>query len=265
MINLIYKKAVVWLCPIALIILWEEWLNFPRAVLEVGLCSFLILGGAVWYLTWRPVAVRELQTNWHRQEFWRFAITPGFFLLSVYLFLLIIENRAAEHFLILGANLILWLILQNLFDRFYRSNNYPASSFETISGNVNSLSLFFLVTVWYSFSTFLDLPVWQLALMLVLTVVFLTYQIMWISGLTFKASWFYLVIIVLIAVEFFWVMLFLPNTFYVKAMALTVAYYLASNLSRNHLLGLLTPKMVWRYLAVGGGVLVVVLVTAQWL
>lgn len=263
--NLLFKKITVFLAPLFLAVLWKFWADsWQKAVIEVGILSLAIVGGAIWYLTLRPVAIAQLQTSFHRREFWRFLITPGFFIFSVFLFLLVLENPSAKTLLIVGSNLLLLLILQNLFDRFYQSSRYPANSFESISGNVNSLSLFLLVAVFYSFATFLNMAVWQLAIFLLWAATFLTYQTMWISGLKLKKFWLYLILLDLIALELFWVGLFLPNTFYVKALILTVVYYISVNLSRNHLLGLLNKKMVWRYLWVGGIILGIVLLTAQW-
>jgi len=263
--NLVFKKLIVYLAPLALIVLWEAWLGFNRAVVEVGLITLVIVAGAVWYLTGRSVQVSQIQGNLHRQEFWRFLISPGFFIFSVYLFLLIIESSFWRHFIIIAANLLLILILQNLFDRFYRASDYPVHSFESISGNINSLSLFLLIVSFGALITFLDMAVWQLALLLLFSVTLLTYQTMWLAGLAIRCFWLYLIIINLIVLEIFWVWQFLPNTFYVKALTVTIVYYLAVNLSRNQLLGLLNKKMLQRYLTVGAAVLILVLLTAQWL
>ncbi|MCX6741197.1 MAG: hypothetical protein NTY61_02250, partial [Candidatus Parcubacteria bacterium] len=103
------------------------------------------------------------------------------------------------------------------------------------------------------------------ALAILAVVTLLTYQTMWISGIVLNKSWLYLVVTDLLIVELFWASVFLPNTYYVKALLIVVAYYLLVNLSRNHLLGLLTKTMVWRYLVIGGIILGVVLGTAQWL
>jgi hypothetical protein len=163
------------------------------------------------------------------------------------------------------SNFLLLLILQNLFDRFYHSSHYPANSFESMSGNINSISLFLLITVGYSFYTFLNLPIWVLALLFLFSSTLLAYQTMWISGIELKRSWLYILIIDLLAVELFWTLLFLPHTFYLKGLVITVVYYIIINLSRNYLINLLNKKMVWRYLLVGGIILLLSLVTAQWL
>ncbi len=263
--NLLLKKITVFASPILLFFLWELWLNWERAAIEIGIATLIIIVVTIWYLTLRPLAISQLRNDLHHQESWRFFITPGFLVLGLFLFLLIIESRLAQHLIILGGNALLLLLLQNLFDRFYRGNNYPAQSFESISGNINSLSLFLLVAVFYSFSTFLNLPIWFLAFALLITATLLTYQMMWIAGLNLKKSWLYVLVIDVIVVEIFWALLFLPNTFYVKALVLTVVYYLSVNLSRNYLIDILNQKMIWRYLIIGGVVLGVVLATAQWL
>lgn len=263
--NPLLKKITVWLAPTVLLVLWETWLRFPRAIIEVGILSFLLIAFVIWYLTWRPVAVSELQKKLHHQEFWRFLLTPGIFVLSVWLFLVILGDRLWQQVMVVASCLLLFLILQNLFTRFWAATRYPAQSFESISGNINSVSVFLLATVGYSFSTFLDLPLLVLAIFLLAGTTLLVYQTMWVAGVEIKRSWLYILIVDLIVVELFWVLLFLPNTFYVKGVAITVAYYLAVNLSRNYLINLINAKMVWRYLIVGGIMLVLVLGTAQWL
>ncbi|MBI5621948.1 hypothetical protein HY933_03745 [Candidatus Falkowbacteria bacterium] len=262
--NILLKKITVFLTPAALFVCWELWLRLERSAVEVGLVSALLIVGALWYLTLRPLAVSQLQRSLHRAEFWRFLITPGLFVVAVYFFLLLLERPASRQFIIIGSVILLTIILQNLFDRFYRGARYPANSFESISGNVNSLSLFLLVAVAYGLLTFLDLPVWLLVGPLLVVATLLSYQTMWISGLELKQSWLYVLILDVIVVEMFWALLFLPNTFYVKALSLTAVYYVVINLSRNSLIDILNRTMIVRYVLTGGVVLGLILLTAQW-
>jgi len=263
--NPLLKKITVFLVPLLVFLLWEWWLAWPRALIEIGFLVFVLVALEIWYLTLRPVAVTQLQVALHRKEFWRFFLMPGFFILAINLFLLIVDNSFWQQVIIVATALLLLMILQNLFDRFHQASRYPANSFESLSGIINSISLFLLVTILYSFSTFLDLSIWFLALLFLGTTTLLTYQTMWIAGIEIKRSWFYILIIDLVLVELFWVMFFLPNTFYVKALIVTILYYLAVNLSRNYLINLLNRKMIWRYLIIGGIILLLVLLTAQWL
>jgi len=262
--KILLKKATVFLGPLTLVVLWEIWLTWERAVIEIGLLTLAVVVGTVWYLTLRPLAISQLKVSFHQQEFWRFLITPGVFILAVYLFILITENHFWQQLLIIAANLLFLLVLQNLFDRFHQSSRYSSRSFESISGNINSISLFLLSVIFYSFITFLNMAAWQLALLLLVGTTFLTYQIMWLAGLAIQKSWLYVLVIDLIVVELFWVLLFLPNTFYIKALVITIIYYVGVNLSRNYLIDLLNSKMIWRYLTVGGIILLIALGTAQW-
>ncbi|MFA5358302.1 MAG: hypothetical protein WC310_00590 [Patescibacteria group bacterium] len=263
--NLLLKKMSVFLAPLILIMVWEVWLLYSRAAVEIGILTCLIVFFSVWYLTNRFVAVSELQKSLHYKEFWRFLITPGVFILAVYFFIMILESGFWQQFMVFFANIIFLLILQNLFDRFYLPAGYPARSFESISGNVNIISLFLFLTVAYSFIAFLNFSVWLSATFFLFLAIMLIYQTMWISGITVKQSWLYLIVIGLLLLETFWSLVFLPNTYYVKALVISLVYYALINLARNQLIGLLNRKMVLRYLLISVIVLGLIWGTAQWL
>ncbi len=259
------KRITVIAAPIALGIAWWVWLNAQHAAIEVLVATVVIVAAAVWYVTLRNVAVSDVQQQLHRQEFWRFLITPLVFSLSIVSFLLILEAPTLSRVVVIGGVVAMWFLLQNMFDRFYRAALYPPQSFEVLSLNINSVSLFLLLTTAYSFITFLRVPAGLIAIIFLLVIGLLTYQTMWISGVTLRKGWLYIVIISLLHLELFWVLVFLPNTYYLKALLILVSYYVMINIARNHLIGVLTNTMVWRYVVIAAMVVAFALGTAQWL
>ncbi len=262
---IIGKKILVYALPLLTAGLWEIWLLYPKSVLETGLLSLVLLLFGLWQLTSRPIAVAQIQKQLHAKEFWRFAISPIINVGAWFFYLLILENFFVGQLVIVIMAVTLGLLCKNIFDRFYHSANYPLGSFETISGNVNMISLFLISVVSYSFIALLQADVWKAALIFLLVVTLLIYQSFWISALSFRQSWLFVVILDLLLVESFWVVHFLPNTFYVKAVLIVSLFYLLVNLARNYLLSLLTKPMIIRYLTIGGAIMVVVLLSAQWL
>jgi len=259
------KRLTVFLAPALLVVIWEIWLGQPLAIVEAFCLTILVIALAIWYLTLRPLAVSQLQSSFHRREFWRFSLSPLFFVVAIFGFLVILESTWWQQVLVWLSAVVILATLQNLFDRFYRGASYSARSFEIISNNINTLSIFVLTTVLYSLIVFLNWAVYVVAILLLACCILLFYQSMWIAGLKLGQSWLFILIDSLVMIELFWVLNFLPNTFYIKALVLTVVYYSVINLSRNWLLKILQPEMIKRYLIVSLSILVLVLATAQWM
>lgn len=259
------KKMLIYVLPLIIAGLWEVWLLYPQAAVEIGLSSLVVILFGLWQLTSRPIAVAQIQKQLHLKEFWRFAISPLVNVAAWFFYLLILENFFVSQLVIFIMAVTLGLLCKNIFDRFYHSANYPLGSFETISGNVNLISLFLISVIAYSFVALLQTPVWKAGLIFLIVVTLLTYQSFWISALSFRRSWIFIVILDLLLIESFWVIHFLPNTFYVKAVLIVSLFYLLVNLARNYLLTLLTKPMIIRYLTIGGLVMFLALLSAQWL
>lgn len=262
--SILFKRLLVWGAPVLCFGLWETWLSWERAVWEVIIALTVVMALAVWHLSQRSVAVSRTQQHLHRREYWRFLISPLAFVWAVSAYVMILENPVWKQAVIVFAVVSGWLVLSNIADRFTRSANYPPQSFETLSANLNAVTLFLATTVAYSWVALLNTSVWGVALGLMVVVTALAYQTFWIAGISFLRSWLSLVVINLLMVEGFWVLLWLPNTYYVKALLLLIGSYLSINVCRNHLLGILTPAMVRRYAWISGAIVLVVLLTAQW-
>lgn len=264
MFSTLGKRLTVFGAPLVVVAGWFVWFAERRAVVEVGVGVVAIVAVTVWYLTWRDVAVSDIQRTLHRGEFWRFALTPVLFTLAVHAVLLIVELPRGQYAIAGGGGVFLWLIFQNLFDRFHRGATYPARSFESVAAIINALTIAGWTACLFTLATFLNEPAWLVSLLFVGVVVLLTYQLLWIAGLTLARSWLHLAITTLCLLEFFWVLLWLPNTILMKMIVLVVGFYAFTNIAKNQLLGLVTRAMVWRYALVGGSILLFALLTAQW-
>lgn len=263
--RVLITHLAVWLVPLACFGVWQWWLTVPKAAVELTLVSLTVVALMIWWLTVRSVGIERVRQQLHRREYWRFAISPFLLTLGVIGALLVTESWWwREGAMILGA-IGMGAIFQNLFNRFFRPTHYVSRSFETLSLNVNVVALFLLVTTAYSFVAFLNTPVWEAALTVVIFGTLLTYQTFWISGITLVQSWRWLIVLQLLFVEFFWVLVLLPHTYYVKGALVLVAAYIGITIARNQLLGILTNQLIRRYLAVGGIAAALILLSAQWL
>ncbi len=262
--SVIFKRLLVWGTPVLGFVAWEEWLRWERAVWEVLIILTWLEATAVWYLTKRSVGVSSTQKRLHHNEYWRFLISPLTFVWMTSGYIMILENWWWQQIIIVGATVCGWLVLANIADRFMRSASYPPQSFETLSTNLNAVTIFFAATVAYSWIALLNTSVWVMALALLVVLTALTYQTLWIAGLSLARAWLAIIVIDLLFVELFWVLLWLPNTYYVKALLLLVGTYITINVCRNQLLGILTPTMVRRYLLIATVIVGLVVLTAQW-
>lgn len=162
------------------------------------------------------------------------------------------------------VGLLVWVALEDLYRSFHHAERRPAASSINLSSNLGLISHFLFAAALLWLVVFLRFPLWLAALLLGGVAALLTYQATWLVGCTAAQGLPYVATLTLVDVELLWAVSFLPTSVYVGALLLTAAYYVAAGLARNHLLGMLTRRIVSRYLMFGLGAMALVLLTAKW-
>jgi hypothetical protein len=186
------------------------------------------------------------------------------FYLAGMAYLLVLENPLIINIFILVWSAVLWFYLEAVFHDFYETSRTHIMNLQNISLYGNILIIFFLTASLISFNIFLNWP--KLSILLILGLVYLA-----IIHFTFTKqkinrddAWLYAAIIALVLVEFLVVLLFLPASFYVVAIVLSLAYYFLSSIAILSLKKQLTNKVFWYYLVVCSVFGLAVLLTATW-
>ncbi len=191
-------------------------------------------------------------------------ISPLLLVFSSLFFLILLSSVWLRHVSVILVSFLLFLFLEDIFYYFFRVKKYQVYSLENISSYVNLVSFFFFASSMYGLVIFLKLDVWILSLGVALAVFLLAYQTMRINGLSWRSSWLYLLIIVLVCVEIFWTIGFWPTSFYINGLFLSLVFYLILNLTRYQILNKLERKIVARYLIISLVVVLITLGTARW-
>jgi len=223
------------------------------------ICLFLItiLGGATWKIIGKGLITISAR--------WFYLITPISFLTSGILFSLFLEQQWAKHFLALTISILTAVFLENIFIYIYQHEKYQKNSLENISNYLNLTSIFLFNSSLFGFLIFLNLPLWQISLISLVIFFILTVQTIWVNKIKLEAAWLHILIICLILIEIFWATSFLPTAFYVNGLIVANAFYFINNLFRLHLANAMNKKVIKRYALLCGLIIILTLITAQWI
>jgi len=233
-----------------------ELIRFHTDFWWIGFSMMIVATIALtWYLGKRKINIRWVQ----------FLIAPLFFFISSFWFFLFISSAMAYHLFAILVAMFFWIYFEQVLNYFYYPFRYHPYTLENFSYYLGLLSFFFFFSAFYSSIILLQLPLWLLGLVAATVALILTHEIFWFHKIDLKKSWLFNLIISLVVLECFVALSFLPTTFYVSALFLTIIYYLISGLSKNTLLGNLTKKMIVTHITVSSVCFLLVLLTAHWI
>lgn len=252
---LIIKRLLVFIYPLLLILGFGIIFYYPLAIYWLPLILVLILAAIVWELNGR---------TWQK-KFWHFLINPGFFVLSLFFFIIFIDQLSLKWLVAILGAIFAFLILDNLFTFFYQPGRYQPYSLENTSGYVNVITAFLFFSSLYSAIVFLSMRAYWLIPLAFLAVWLLSYQSIIIHQIGWPKGWLYVIINSLIITELFWVTSYLPTGFYVNGAIVAIAHYFIIGLSCSWLLNKLEKRTIKRYILAAIISLVIILGTARWL
>ncbi|MDD5341630.1 MAG: hypothetical protein PHC97_04335 [Patescibacteria group bacterium] len=199
------------------------------------------------------------------RQYWDFSILPLLLFINLTFTLFIISSILFRHVLILAFSVTLFFYLENIFySRFYEEK-YQRETFENFSLFLN-LSVFFLTAVnLNAIGIFLNAPFWLVSLILILVNSLLGIQLFWSNKITNKFRFAYLLVLNLIALEFFWCINFLPANFYVNSAVITILYYFIWEIFKARLNEKLEAKLIWRYAVLTVILMLLLILTSRWI
>ena len=192
-------------------------------------------------------------------------MTPAAFFISALTYLLLQESQIVM-FVAAGLTaLFLALFWEHVFRFVHLPGTYQPYSLEQTSLVLHFISVFFLAEVFYGLNTFLQVPIWLLTIVAAVVAGIFVYETLWMSKLRDKLSIRVAAIGALLFAELFWALSLLPTSFKVNAAVLAVLFYVFLGLVRASLLQRLTQEVLRRYVLIGGGLIFLLFVTAQWI
>lgn len=252
---LLLNRTITFLTPVLVFAAFEILFIKTSLIWILAGAIQLILFIVIWQLTGRKL--KSLQ-------FWNFLITPHLFLLISWFFTIFLESRMLLHIVAVLSAVVIGIFLEETYVYFNLPKKYYPYSLENISNYINLITIFLLFSSLYSLIVFLNFSTWYLSVIVMTITFLLAYQTTWINKISFSKSWLFIIVITLLMTELFSVISFLPTSFYVNGIVLTVCYYIIVGLSRYFLLEQLESKSTKRYLVIGIVAIIIAIVTAQW-
>lgn len=196
---------------------------------------------------------------------YNFMILPSVFHVGLLAFSTTVSGAVLVQALLVFGLVFLYLYFRTLFVLTQRPESYRAETLGNLSSYGNFLAIFFIATLLYSLQSFLNIQVWIMIMLLLLSIVLAVYQILWVNGVNRRIAYFYVLLAGLALSELAWSISFLPLNYFVSGLIFSIYYYMLIGMIRFYLLNQLNAKLVKIYLLFGILSIGAVMMTAHWL
>lgn len=211
------------------------------------------------------VARQFTKASSENESWWNYLILPAFFFSSLIVFSAMIPNRFLVQLLFILNIIFLYIYFRTIYYCLIKTDYYRDYSMENLSAYGNFLTFYFISSAVYGFQSFLNISVWFLIIIMLVATGLIVYQVMWINKIDIQIGFFYILLICLVIAELVWAASFLPLSFYILGLFLSICYYMLIGLAKFYLLAKLEKKVIKLYLGFGFFSILIVLFTSRWL
>lgn len=253
---ILLHRIIPFLSALTVIILWEIAFTYP----EHYLIFFAVILGVVF------VSIAQMfHWNIFSRHFIGFFTIPMLLSLSVGTFLLFLEDTWLKQFVVILHIMSIGLFLESCFAYVHDPKGYQPYALQNVTGYINLLTLWCLLSSSYAAILFFQFSAWIIVFptMLFVGVVLLT--TFWMHKITLRKNILFFLINLLLFVQLFLALHYLPISWIVNGLVLVGVYYIVLNMSRYHLLQSLNRIVLRRYVFFGLTMILGVLMTARWL
>jgi hypothetical protein len=246
-------------------------LLFVYAGLYIAGLELMRYARSFWYVGMAGMIVATLLLMWYlckkkfNRRWLQFSAAPIIFFLASFWFSMFLSQPWFYHVFAVLVATIFWIYFEQVLLYFYYPLKYFPYTLENFAYYIGLLAFFFLMSGLYGFMILLQVATWLLALIAALGAFIINFEIFWNQKIEWGKGWLFNLIILLIVVELFIAIGFLPTGYYVNAAILALVYYLLTGLAKSALTGYLTRRTVLTHALIAAGCLLVVLLTAQWI
>lgn len=250
----LFRKIILWLIPITWIIGFELMKEEQQWWWLILLVLLLQQVATIFF-----VCKKKINLN-----FFHFLILPVLFSLASWLFMIFIIDPVFYHLTVVASALVVYILIHQYYLYFYVPYRYQPYSLESMSLYISLIAGFFFYAAAFGGLVLLQLNVWLVALVLMLSMGLVTYQYFWVNKFNVKKNWLFVLIIILVLTEIFIAVSYLPTGFYVNSFIIVLSYYLMLGFSKHYLSQTLNKKRSWMFILIGGLCLLAVLFSAKW-
>ncbi|MDD5043883.1 MAG: hypothetical protein PHD51_04730 [Patescibacteria group bacterium] len=253
---LIINRFIPFFSCVLLFFTGEFLIFYPSSLPALAVLSIFFIFLSLWQLTGR---------RFKNTELWNFFIAPFLVFSGWMFFIIFLEEAWLKHALLIVTLIFIFVFLHSLFLFLHRTLSYRAYSLENVSGYFDLFAAWLWYSSFFGLIIFLGLPAGIFLLPVIIIGAAICYQNFWINKIAIGGGWLYLIIINLILAEIFLAVSFLPTTFYVNGLILTVGYFILSGVSKDSIAKRLDSRRLTYYFFIGGAALIICLATAKWL
>lgn len=271
------KKLNSLFFALTMFVLLEILTRCPKLIWITSFIAFIALFFFIWKIFPKDIAIRKkLRSNrsfifkitkaldiFTEEKNYLFLVSPIFLLCGAILFLMFLKDGILIHAAILLFSFIFFLFSESLSANFYdyQRQSYPL---ENVLTSINLLALFLIYSHIFLFLTLFHFSLWIMLLILILTTFISTFQLFHAYKIASKINYFYSIITVIIILEIFWSIMFLPTNFYVNGLILINVYYIIIGMSYFYFTEALTKARIIRHLLISLIIIIITLATAKW-
>ncbi len=208
------------------------------------------------------LSLRNLpEQKFKNKKYWKFLILPFFFLNSSAAYISLLNWGFLIHFLIIITAIFIYLYLRQIYlFQVFKEHNIDLANISSL-GVI--LTFFFFSSSIYGLKLSLHLPIWMLILVLLIISSLISYKSFWVNNIDLNKGLLHLLIINLVIVQIAWTLFFLPFSYNILGVILTICYYIIIGMNKFYLKGTLDKKRIKFYLGFGLSSLFLILLTSQ--
>lgn len=198
-------------------------------------------------------------------QFWHLIGTPLLFLLSSIGTLIFLEQLWIQLALAAFTVVLLTLFVEHIFSYVHIPALYQPFSIEHLGHLMNIITMFYIGSVGFGLRLFLQMPLWFLGSIFFLVSLFVIYGTLWASKVENDRAKPYAFAGGILTAELFVALAFLPSGFYTNAAFIALAFYVFLGLTRANALHRLSNELTKKYLTIFVLLVLVIVLTSQWL
>jgi hypothetical protein len=243
------------LSAIAWLLTWWSLGQFPK--------GYLIIDGvmAVFCL----VAALIISAKAKEKRWWEAALLPLVMNIVVLGYLMIISNQFLIQFIVLLLVVLNYVYWRFVYFYYNLPSRYTSFSLENLSFYVNFLNIFFLGALGYGLRSFLQPKLWMIIAGVTAVLALILYQGMWANKVDWKKYGAYWLVFLLVLIQFFGVLLFLPLNHNLLGFLWASIYYLLLILFNDLISHRFSRKRFRFYFIIVAVGWLILLLSASWL
>jgi len=190
---------------------------------------------------------------------------PAIFYLGASFALFFLSPWWLQHVVTVIVGVSMWVYFEEVYRYVYESERYHQHAIERMSSFLGITAMAFNMIGVFALRIFLDVRLIYLLPLSLIIATLVSTSVLAVQSFSRKSLWSSVTVFAVLIMEMTWAVHFLPTSYLVDSLIVTIPFYVALNLVRHELNGTLNPMLVRRFALSGIVALSLVLISAQWI